>query len=143
MRQTEEKLLKEYIVNIVKSCLNETINNISGNEYSNIYNAESDILERKKPSKNKTSKQKNEPKNKGKKDNLKNKRAQVISRLRDDGVNSAEYMRELWHPEKEEEDAKRSLFYKKRDGKKNESGVPYSFSTSEIIRLYHLLTTDN
>lgn len=65
----------------------------------------------------------------------KNTRKIVIDWLKNPKTNCAEIMRELWHPTKEEEDAKRSFFYKCRDGKLNDAGVPYRFSDKEINRL--------
>lgn len=68
----------------------------------------------------------------------KGKRAIVLTWLKDPAVNCAEIMRKLWNPTEEEEDAARSYFYKCRDGKLNDSGVPYKFSDSDINSLYKI-----
>lgn len=73
-----------------------------------------------------------------KEDKMGGKRKVVINWLKDPATNCAEIMRKLWHPTDDEEDAKRSYFYKCRDGKKNEAGVPYSFSDKEINKLYSI-----
>lgn len=64
------------------------------------------------------------------------RRARVIAWLNDPSVNCAEIMRKLWKPNPKKEDSARSYFYKCRDGKLNDSGVPYSFSDKEINKLY-------
>lgn len=115
----EEKILKEYIKNIIKE--NYGINNI-----------EVPLKEKESHKKN------NDNKNK---EALKNKRSRVINRLKDPETNCAEIMRKLWRPSKDEEDSARSYFYKCRDGELNDSGVPYKFSDDEINRLYQLLTS--
>lgn len=68
----------------------------------------------------------------------KGKRALVLGWLKDPSVNCAEIMRQLWNPDPHEEDAARSYFYKCRDGKLNDSGVPYKFSDKEINELYKI-----
>jgi len=68
----------------------------------------------------------------------KSKRSLVLGWLREPSLDCAEIMRKLWHPEKEEEDSARSYFYKCRDGKLNDSGVPYRFSDEDINALYRI-----
>lgn len=68
----------------------------------------------------------------------KSKRSLVLSWLREPSLDCADIMRRLWHPKKEEEDSQRSYFYKCRDGKLNDSGVPYRFSDEEINALYRI-----
>lgn len=68
----------------------------------------------------------------------KSKRSLVISWLKKNDINCAEIMRKLWHPAKEDEDSARSYFYKCRDGKLNDSGVPYRFTDEEINALYRI-----
>ena len=68
----------------------------------------------------------------------KGKRSIVLKWLKDPAVNCAEIMRKLWNPDTNEEDAARSYFYKCRDGKLNDSGVPYKFSDAEINELYKI-----
>ena len=68
----------------------------------------------------------------------KSKRSLVVNWLKQPSLDCAEIMRKLWHPAKEEEDSARSYFYKCRDGKLNDSGVPYRFSDEEINALYRI-----
>ena len=69
----------------------------------------------------------------------KSKRTVVLKWLKDPALNCAQIMRELWHPgDKEDEDAKRSYFYKCRDGELNDSGQPYSFTDEDITSLYKI-----
>ena len=77
--------------------------------------------------------------NKGKKD-FATKRKRVISRLKSDKVDVAQYAYSLW-PDKDEDSA-RSYFYKCLDGKKNDAGDVYNFSDDEINRLYSLLANE-
>lgn len=68
------------------------------------------------------------------------KRKRVISRLKSDKVDVAQYAYSLW-PDKDEDSA-RSYFYKCLDGKKNDAGDVYNFSDDEINRLYSLLANE-
>ena len=68
------------------------------------------------------------------------RRQRVIARLKDDGVDVAQYAYKLW-PEKDEDSA-RSYFYKCLNGEKNDSGVVYKFDDDEINRLYSMLSND-
>ena len=77
--------------------------------------------------------------NKDKKD-FATKRKRVISRLKSDKVDVAQYAYSLW-PDKDEDSA-RSYFYKCLDGKKNDAGDVYNFSDDEINRLYSLLANE-
>lgn len=67
------------------------------------------------------------------------KRKSVMTMLRDGKYNHAELMRELWHPQAEDEDTLRSLFSKKATGKPDADGAVRSFTEEEINRLYELL----
>ena len=68
------------------------------------------------------------------------KRKRVISRLKSDKVDVAQYAYSLW-PDKDEDSA-RSYFYKCLDGKKNDAGDVYNFSDDEINRLYSMLANE-
>ena len=68
------------------------------------------------------------------------RRERVISRLKSDGVDVAQYAYRLW-PDKDEESA-RSYFYKCLDGKTNDTGDVYKFTSDEINRLYSMLSND-
>ena len=68
------------------------------------------------------------------------RRERVISRLKSDGVDVAQYAYRLW-PDKDENSA-RSYFYKCLDGKTNDTGDVYKFTSDEINRLYSMLSND-
>ena len=68
------------------------------------------------------------------------RRERVISRLKSDGVDVAQYAYRLW-PDKDEDSA-RSYFYKCLDGKTNDTGDIYKFTSDEINRLYSMLSND-
>lgn len=71
------------------------------------------------------------------------KEKSVVSQLNADGTNAAAYFYKLYGVENgtdAEKAAARSKGYKKAKGKKNDSGVPYRFSTRERNRLASLLT---
>ena len=119
MTLKEEKILKDYIKNIIKE------------NYINL--AEEDD--------NKESSRNGEKKKVSKDTHAKNKRSRVIARLKEPETNCAEIMRKLWKPSKDDEDAARSYFYKCRDGELNDSGIPYKFSDDEINKLYQFLTS--
>ena len=68
------------------------------------------------------------------------RRERVISRLKSDGVDVAQYAYRLW-PDKDEDSA-RSYFYKCLDGKTNDTGDVYKFTSDEINRLYSMLAND-
>lgn len=68
------------------------------------------------------------------------RRERVISRLKSDGVDIAQYAYRLW-PDKDEDSA-RSYFYKCLDGKTNDAGDVYKFTSDEINRLYSMLAND-
>lgn len=68
------------------------------------------------------------------------RRERVISRLKSDGVDVAQYAYKLW-PDKDEDSA-RSYFYKCLDGKTNDTGDVYKFTSDEINRLYSMLAND-
>lgn len=68
------------------------------------------------------------------------RRERVISRLKSDGVDVAQYAYRLW-PDKDEDSA-RSYFYKCLDGKTNDTGDVYKFTSDEINRLYSMLANN-
>lgn len=68
------------------------------------------------------------------------RRERVISRLKSDGVDVAQYAYRLW-PDKDEDSA-RSYFYKCLDGKTNDTGDIYKFTSDEINRLYSMLANN-
>lgn len=82
----------------------------------------------------------NDEKKSGSKDASK-RRQRVISYLKQDGVDVAQYAYELW-PDKDE-DSGRSYFYKCLDGEKNDSGVPYRFNDDEVNRLYSMISSNS
>jgi len=85
--------------------------------------------------------EKKESDNKDDSKGLTKRRQRVISRLKDDGVDVAQYAYKLW-PEKDE-DACRSYFYKCLNGEENDDGVPYRFDDNEVNRLYSMLSNDS
>lgn len=76
----------------------------------------------------------------GQKNAVTTKSHAVINKLKDPSTNNAEVMRQLWHPDKDEEDEKRSLFSKKVRHEENDNGSKYSFTTAEMNRLYQILS---
>lgn len=69
-----------------------------------------------------------------------NKYKSVMRSLKDDGINKADLMRSLWHPkDQNDEDAKRSLFSKKANGKPDADGAIRKFTPTEINKLYDLI----
>lgn len=100
------------------------------------------ISEAKKETKKKSDEDKKDSKSDNKKGNA-TKRTTVIRWLQDPAVNCAEIMRQLWHPKKSEEDSARSYFYKCRDGAKNDTGVPYAFTSKEINKLYSIKSSSS
>ena len=66
------------------------------------------------------------------------KRKLVMKWLNGKTINQTEIMRQLWHPSAEEEDGKRSLFFKKLHGDLNDSGYAYEFTDEEINSLYKI-----
>ena len=89
-------------------------------------------------------------KNKGKSKKRKNKKEKtsskdktIVSKLNADGTNAAHYYYKLYGVENGTEAEKasaRSKGYKKAKGKKNDTGVPYKFTSKEKNRLNSLLT---
>ena len=82
-------------------------------------------------------------KRKKKKEKTSSKDKTVLSKLNADGTNAAHYFYKLYGVENGTEDEKaaaRSKGYKKAKGKKNDTGVPYKFSSKERNRLSSLLT---
>lgn len=88
-------------------------------------------------------KKKKGKKRKNKKEKTSSKDKTVISQLNADGTNAAHYFYKLYGVENgtdAEKAAARSKGYKKAKGKKNDTGVPYKFSSKERNRLSSLLT---
>ena len=82
-------------------------------------------------------------KRKSKKEKSSSRDKTVISALNNDGTNAAHYYYKLYGVENGteiEKAAARSKGYKKAKGKKNDTGVPYKFSSKEKNRLTSLLT---
>lgn len=79
-------------------------------------------------------------KEKGENQASEKRRERVISRLKSDGVDVAQYAYRLW-PDKDEDSA-RSYFYKCLDSKTNDTGDVYKFTSDEINRLYSMLSND-
>jgi len=69
-----------------------------------------------------------------------NKYKSVMNSLKDDSLNHAQLMRDLWHPsDKKKEDELRSLFSKMATGKPDADGVVRHFTPDEINKLYELI----
>jgi hypothetical protein len=86
---------------------------------------------------------KKKDKRKNKKEKTSSKDKTVVSQLNADGTNAAHYYYKLYGVENGTEAQKaaaRSKGYKKAKGKKNDTGVPYKFSSKERNRLSSLLT---
>lgn len=82
-------------------------------------------------------------KRKNKKEKTSSKDKTVVNKLNADGTNAAHYYYKLYGVEngtEAEKAAARSKGYKKAKGKKNDTGVPYKFSSKEKNRLSSLLT---
>lgn len=80
---------------------------------------------------------------KNKKEKTSSKDKTIISQLNADGTNAAHYYYKLYGVEngtEAEKAAARSKGYKKAKGKKNDTGVPYKFTSKERNRLNSLLT---
>ena len=89
------------------------------------------------------SKKKKKGKRKNKKEKTSSKDKTVVSQLNADGTNAAHYFYKLYGVENGTEAQKaaaRSKGYKKAKGKKNDTGVPYKFTSKERNRLSSLLT---
>ena len=83
--------------------------------------------------------QKKNGKRKNKKEKTSSRGKANIDFLKSDGVNSAAYAYKLYGAKtKKEKASARSKFYKKRDGKKNDTGVPYKFSSKEAARIVNM-----
>ena len=82
-------------------------------------------------------------KRKNKKEKTSSKDKTIVSQLNADGTNAAHYFYKLYGVENgtdAQKAAARSKGYKKAKGKKNDTGVPYKFSSKERNRLSSLLT---
>lgn len=74
-----------------------------------------------------------------KKNDDKQRKKAVISYFKQAGVKCAPYAYKLW-PKLEQSNA-RSQFTKCLKGRKNDNGVPYTFTQGEINRLYSMITS--
>ena len=86
---------------------------------------------------------KKKKKRKNKKEKTSSRDKTVVSQLNADGTNAAHYFYKLYGVENgtdAQKAAARSKGYKKAKGKKNDSGVPYKFTSKERNRLGSLLT---
>lgn len=82
-------------------------------------------------------------KRKNKKEKTSSRDKTVVSQLNADGTNAAHYFYKLYGVENgtdAQKAAARSKGYKKAKGKKNDTGVPYKFTSKERNRLSSLLT---
>ena len=105
--------------------------------------AVSDILMEKKGGKGWKNQNSKGKKRKNKKEKTSSKDKTVVSKLNSDGTNAAHYFYKLYGVEngtEAEKAAARSKGYKKAKGKKNDTGVPYKFTSKERNRLNSLLT---
>ena len=142
MTGKDKQMLREHIDRLVENFIEEEFLSEKDTDKKDDKKKDKKNNSKKKSSSNKKdSKKKDSNKKREERINSKNtkaasRRARVISWLKNDSVNCAEIMRRLWKPSKKKEDAARSYFYKCRDGALNDSGVAYSFSDSEINRLY-------
>lgn len=105
--------------------------------------AVSNMLTEKKGGKGWKNHKKGSKKRKNKKEKTSSKDKTVISKLNADGTNAAHYFYKLYGVEngtEAEKAAARSKGYKKAKGKKNDTGVPYKFTSKERNRLGSLLT---
>lgn len=105
-------------------------------------NAVSNMLMEKKGGKGWKNKSKDK-KRKNKKEKTSSKDKTIVSKLNADGTNAAHYFYKLYGVENGTEAEKasaRSKGYKKAKGKKNDTGVPYKFTSKERNRLNSLLT---
>ena len=101
--------------------------------------AVTEILMEKKGGKGWKNKKSKDNKRKSKKEKTSSKDKASIDFLKSDGVNAAAYAYKLYGAKTEKEKASaRSKLYKKRDGKKNDTGVPYKFNSKEAARLINL-----
>ena len=88
-------------------------------------------------------KKKKKKKRRNKKEKTSSKDKTIVSQLNADGTNAAHYFYKLYGVENgtdAQKAAARSKGYKKAKGKKNDTGVPYKFTSKERNRLTSLLT---
>lgn len=70
----------------------------------------------------------------------KEERETIFNWLNSDTVNQAEVAYQLYGAESDRDKASvRSLFYKKLHGEKNDNGVPYDFSNSELNKISSIM----
>lgn len=142
MTEKERKMLQEHIDMIIENFIDEEFlaeksKKDNKPRHSTKWEKKAGRQDKRKPkTKSKKDKSSDEKDKNEKNTKIAGRRARVIQWLKDPSVNCAEIMRKLWRPSKKKEDAARSFFYKCRDGALNDSGVAYSFSNSDINRLY-------
>ena len=93
-------------------------------------------------SKNKSKSKKSDSKKKSSKSKSSSRDTTINNKLNSDGINAAAYYYKLYGVENgtdAEKASARSKGYKKAKGKKNDTGVPYKFSSKERNRLSSLL----
>ncbi len=86
----------------------------------------------------------NEWKNKEEKDDdgeiSKDEENTILNWIDNSTVNKAAIAYDLYDAESESEEASaRSLFYKKLDNKKNDNGIPYEFSETELNKISSIM----
>ena len=116
----ERQLIEKHIYTLVKKAINENMDLVNeGDEDGN-------------------DEKKDDSKKSEQSAAIKEKRRSVIRWLKQGSINNAEIMRQLWNPDKKDEDAKRSEFSKKVNGALNDNGTPYRFTNDEITDLYSI-----
>lgn len=127
LNEKERKLVENHIYGLVKKAINENMGFITEKGHK----AKSDSEKQLNKVRDKVSKSDNTTDT--------NKRRKVILKwLNSPSLNQTAIMRQLWHPTAEEEDSKRSFFFKKLHGELNDNGVPYQFSDEEITQLFKI-----
>ena len=147
MTINEKRELENYITNLVRESIVRKEEEFAGEkklreavEAFARTELKKQLQEGKKKSK---STRKSDGKKKGSKEKTSSRDKTVVAKLNSDGVNAASYYYKLYGVENgtdAEKAAARSKGYKKAKGKKNDSGVPYKFSSRERNRLNSLLT---
>ena len=120
---------------------NEGINKLRQLAESMAREAVEGILMEKKGGKGWKNHKKGDKSRKNKKQKTSSRGKQNLDFLKSDGVNKAAYAYKLFGARtKKEKASARSKFYKKLDGKKNDTGVPYKFNSKEIASVTSMHT---
>lgn len=114
LTEQEKILVENHIYNLVKKAVSESFKRID----------EEDKKEKPKSTDNTVNNDK--------------RRKVIIKWLNSPTLNQTEVMRQLWKPSPDEEDSKRSLFFKKLHGDLNDNGIPYQFDDNEITQLFKI-----